>query len=258
MRILLTIALLFPTLLFAKIETITISNIEFAYRLPQKVSSDTRVMVLFGGRNWKGEKAITSFNFNELADKYSLILISPSFKDNEYWQPEKWSGKVLRSAIKSIEKKFNLKPQKLLFYGYSAGGQCSNLFYNYIPKQVEAWGLHACGVYPQKAIKNGVSAFITCGLGDVDRVRISKTFIYKYRENNGRVIWKTYNNGHELNKEALQFARQFFADVLEKRKPQFVGEDETDRILPITKASEVDVEFRNYLTSFELKKLWEK
>ena len=113
-------------------------------------------------------------------------------------------------------------------------------------------------MYPQKAIKNGVFAFITCGLGDVNRVRISKTFIYKYRENNGRVIWKTYNNGHELNKEALQFARQFFNDVLEKRKPQFVGEDETDRILPITKASEVDVEFRNYLTSFELKKLWEK
>ncbi len=51
MRILIAIALLFPTLLFAKIETIKISNIEFAYRLPQKVSSNTRIMFLFGGRN---------------------------------------------------------------------------------------------------------------------------------------------------------------------------------------------------------------
>lgn len=71
--------------------------------------------VLFGGRNWSGDKAIKTFNFDVLADKYSLILLSPSFKDNEYWQPEKWSGKALKSAVKTLEKRFRLKPQKLLF-----------------------------------------------------------------------------------------------------------------------------------------------
>lgn len=185
------------------------------------------------------------------------MLLSPSFKDNEYWQPEKWSGKALKSAVKLLEKKFSLKPQKLLFYGYSAGGQCANLFYNYMPKEVEAWGLHACGVYPKMPVRNGVQSFITCGLQDSDRVRISKVFIYKYRENGGKLIWKEYTGGHELNQEALQFARQFFSDILEKRKVLYVGEDETGAVISISKAKEIDIEFRNYITSENLKKLWE-
>ena len=257
MKIFFISLLLSPLFLFAKIETTQIGGIEFAYRLPQKASSTTRIMVLFGGRNWDGEKAIKTFGFDVLADKHSLILLSPSFKDKEYWQPEKWSGGLLKSAVKSIEQKFKLKPQKLLFYGYSAGGQCANLFYNYMPQQVEAWGLHACGVYPQKPRKNGAAAFITCGLGDADRVRISRAFIYKYRENSGSVIWKTYSGGHELNKEALDFARQFFDDVLCGKTPVYVGEDDTLRVLPVAKILEIDAEFRNMLSSEKLKRLWE-
>ena len=225
-----------PIALFADIDKIHISGIEFAYRTPGSPSSNSRIMVLFGGRNWNGDKAIKTFNFEELADKYSLILLSPSFKDNEYWQPEKWSGKALKSAVKLLEKKFGLMPQKLLFYGYSAGGQCANLFYNYMPNEVEAWGLHACGVYPKMPVRNGVQSFITCGLQDSDRVRISKAFIYKYRENRGKVIWKEYTGGHELNIEALQFARQFFSDILEKREALYVGEDETGAVISISKA----------------------
>lgn len=250
--------LLLPFSLSAKIEFIKIANVEFAYRLPKTIDANTRIMVLFGGRNWQGQKALTAFNFNELADKYSLILISPSFKDRDYWQPEKWSGKVLKSAIKSLEKSYQLKPQKLLFYGYSAGGQCSNLFYNYMPKDVEAWGLHACGVYPETPTKNGVKAFITCGLQDSDRVRISKSFIYKYRENGGKVIWKEYLGGHELNKEALIFAYQFFTDILENKPDLYVADDDSKQILPLKKTSEIDVEFRNYLSSEQLKNLWKE
>lgn len=105
-----------PIALLADIDKIHISGIEFAYRTPKSPSSNSRIMVLFGGRNWNGDKAIKTFNFEELADKYSLILLSPSFKDNEYWQPEKWSGKVLKSTVKLLEKKFSLKPQKLYVY----------------------------------------------------------------------------------------------------------------------------------------------
>ena len=71
------------------------------------------------------------------------------------------------------------------------------------------------------------------------------------------VIWKEYTGGHELNIEALQFARQFFSDILEKRKALYVGEDETGAVIPISKAKEIDIEFRNYITSENLKKLWE-
>ncbi len=246
-----------PSTIFADIKNFHINNIEISYTLPKTVNSNTRIMVLFGGRNWEGKSAIKRFKFGEIADRYSLILISPSFKDNNYWEPQKWSGDVLKRAVKFIEKEYKLKPQKLLFYGYSAGGQCANLFYNYMPNQVEAWGLHACGVYPQISIKQGVQAFITCGENDSDRVHISKTFIYKYRENGGKVIWKMYSGGHELNKEALDFAHQFFSDILEKRVPIFIGEDDTKRTVPMGDVSEIDIEFRNYLTSEKLKKLWE-
>ncbi len=238
-------------------EIFTLNGVEFALRLPLKLNSESRIMVLFGGRNWEGERTLKTFAFDSLAEKYNLILLSPSFKDKDYWEPEKWSGKALMSAVKRLEEKHKLKPRKLLFYGYSAGGQCSNLFYNFMPERVEAWGLHACGVYPNTPVKNGIPALITCGVNDSERIAISLSFIYKYRENGGRLVWKTYKAEHELNKEALEFARQFFADILEKKSANFVGEDDTGRILPTKKSSQIDLEFRNYLSSDELRKLWE-
>lgn len=108
MKILAAILLFFiPFFAFAKIGKIHIDGIEFSYRLPQMQTPNTRIMVLFGGRNWQGEMTIKTFNFNALSDKYSLILISPSFKDGDYWEPEKWSGKTLKSAIKALEKNIN-------------------------------------------------------------------------------------------------------------------------------------------------------
>lgn len=251
------IAILFLVCRVVSAETMEVGGIEFAYRVPTKHNSDSRIMVLFGGRNWKGERALQVFKFDDLADKYNLFLLSPSFKDNEYWQPEKWSGKVLKEAVKKLEKDFGLKRQKLFFYGYSAGGQCSNLFYNFMPTQVEAWGLHACGVYPYEPVKRGVPAFITCGVKDSERLSISRTFVYRYRENGGRLIFKTYSGGHELNKEALEFAKAFFVSQFEKRKANFVGDDDSMRLVPMGKVSQIDPENRNYLYSDELKKLWE-
>ena len=71
------------------------------------------------------------------------------------------------------------------------------------------------------------------------------------------MLWREYKGGHELNAEALDFARQFFSDILDGKAPVFVGEDDTGNIVPAKKASEIDVEFRNYLTSEAMKKLWE-
>jgi len=237
---------------------IQIGGIEFAYRAPSKINANSRIMVLFGGRNWDGEKTLKTFNFEDFADKYNLVLVSPSFKNNEYWQPEKWSGIVLKEAIAKLESMFNLKRRKLFFYGYSAGGQCVNLFYNYMPESVEAWALHACGVYPPIAVENGVPALITCGLNDSERIRISRAFIYKYRERGGQVIWKQYKGGHELNKEALEIAKAFFKSCIENKRANFVGEDDSMRIVPISSVDDIDTEFRNYLYSEEIKKLWEE
>lgn len=235
----------------------TVGGVEFSCRMPKYLSPESRIMVLFGGRNWNGRKTLDTFKFDDLADKYSLILVSPSFAGDDYWEPKKWSGKLLKRAVSRIAEKYSLRNRKVFLYGYSAGGQCSALFYEWMPSDVEAWGLHACGVYPDIPVKNGVPAFATCGLEDSDRMRISKAFIYKYRESGGRILWREYKGGHELNAEALDFARQFFSDILDGNSPMFVGEDDTGNIVPAKKASEIDVEFRNYLTSEAMKKLWE-
>ena len=76
----------------AKVETFTVATsapnnrqLEFAVRLPERITPQSRIMVLFGGRNWTGEKTLNTYHFDELADKHSLFLLSPSFRDRSYW-----------------------------------------------------------------------------------------------------------------------------------------------------------------------------
>lgn len=124
--------------------TLTVDDVEFAYRLP--AGPPQAIMVLFGGRNWKGDDTLKRFRFDELADRHGLILLSPSFRDRNYWEPEKWSGPALKRAVAELERRCRMPSRRLLLYGYSAGGQCANLFYAWMPEKVAAWGAHACGV----------------------------------------------------------------------------------------------------------------
>ena len=160
-------------------------------------------MVLFGGRNWKGADTLKRFRFDDLADRHRLILLSPSFRDRNYWEPEKWSGPALQRAAAELERRCRMPSRPLFFYGYS----CASLFYSWMPEKVAAWAAHACGVYPQKITRAHAPALITCGIEDTDRHRISRSFIYRYREADGELLWKPFPGGHELNPEALELAR---------------------------------------------------
>lgn len=241
----------------ARGETLSVGGVEFAYRLPPQPDEATRIFVLFGGRNWKGERALQAFGFDALADQHNVLIISPSFVNNDYWEPQKWSGALLKQAIQQLETRYKLKPQKIFLYGYSAGGQCASLFYHYMPEVVAAWGAHACGVYPETPTKNGAPALVTCGADDEDRMRISRRFIYAYRENGGNLVWKLYPVGHALNPEALALARAFFAAILEGKSPRFVGEDDSLRVVPVEKAADIDAEFQNPLYGDDVKKCWQ-
>ena len=125
-------------------------------------------MVLFGGRNWTGDRTLKVYKMDALADRYNLVLLSPWFKNDEYWYPEKWSGNALLKAIDFVCKKYRIDPKlKLLYYGYSAGGQCANLCYSWNPELVKAWGVHACGVWRLlKKKKYSAPGLVTCGKGD--------------------------------------------------------------------------------------------
>ena len=230
---------------------LTVDGVEFAYRLP--AGQPQAIMVLFGGRNWKGADTLKRFRFDDLADRHRLILLSPSFRDRNYWEPEKWSGPALQRAAAELERRCRMPSRPLFFYGYSAGGQCASLFYAWMPEKVAAWAAHACGVYPQKITRAQAPALITCGIEDTDRYRISRSFIYRYREADGELLWKPFPGGHELNPEALERARAWFDALLSGASALEYGEDDTMQIIP-----DIDIEFRNPLYTPQIRKLWLK
>lgn len=248
-----------------KIKTNSEQNRElvFALNIPENYSkADSekyRIMVLFGGRNWDAEKTIKTYNFN----RHSLFLLSPSFKDDDYWEPEKWSGKALLDAVERVRKDYGLsKDKKLLYYGYSAGGQCANLFANWKPEIVDAWGAHACGVWFKiDKISVRTCSFVTCGEDDIERYQLSMMFIHNVREKGYPVIWKSFpEQGHELSKDALSFAEKFFDSFLSSndRTTKFIGDDQSMDYYPTNskKASHVEVEDANPFWDEELARVW--
>ncbi len=258
MRLCLWVCIFFPVRSVAA-ETFRVDGVEFVCRAPAKVDENSRIMVLFGGRNWPGEQTLKTYRFDALADKHHLFLLSPSFVKGDYWIPENGSGKALTSAVSRILKKYKLKPQKLLFYGYSAGGQCANLFYAWMPDEVESWGAHACGVYYTKKLRNPVPALLTCGVEDKERLEISRLFLYRYRESGGALLWKSYqNSGHDLNHEALELARLWFDAILSGKAVREYGEDDTRKIVPESGKENVEIEFRNPLFDAGIRELWRK
>jgi hypothetical protein len=94
-------------------------NVKMVLRIPANFSpkdaKNYRVMVLFGGRNWQGEKTIKAYNFVKLADEHKIFLLSPSFKNDSYWEPEKWSGEALLQAVKKVKVKYLLKKEASCF-----------------------------------------------------------------------------------------------------------------------------------------------
>ena len=241
-----------PFLLWA--EVFRLDGVDFHYRIPGKYDTKSTIMVLFGGRNWQGERTLKTYNFNDLADKYKIFLLSPSFNDCNYWEPQVWSGELLKKAIQLLEKRYHLQPQKVYFYGYSAGGQCVALFYQWMPDKVAACGIHACGVYPETINVSQVPFLITCGLEDNERFQISRYFIYCYREHGGLLLWKYFpHSGHELSKSALELAKVWFDDLLSGKKIIAYGEDDTRQI-----KQQIDTEFRNPLYSEKMRELWIK
>jgi len=234
-------------------------TVEFVYRLPSHTPSGqiNTVMVVFGGRNWNGADALRQLDFSALADRFGLALLSPGFKDDDYWEPEKWSGQALHDALKASAKRCHVKDFTLLYYGYSAGGQCANLFYMWHPERVLAWGSHACGVWgdPEK-VKRSCPALITCGIQDKERWEISRNFVQRAGELGWRRMWCELPGEHELSPEALALANAFFTAVLSGEKTICWGDDQTGKIS--NNADKIEPELRSYLPGDDVKKRWLK
>ena len=231
-------------------------ELNVSIRLPRSTNACTGAMVLFGGRNWSGERTLREYGFEDLADRHGLALVSPSFVDNDYWKPEAWSGAALTNELARIERENGISFSRVCLYGYSAGGQCAALFQAWWSGGVTAWGAHGCGVFPARVDGPGAPALVTCGSEDQPRAEISRQFAYRYREAGGALLRKEFPSGHGLDPAALALAKAWFDAVLSEggETNRLCGEDDTGRILP---ADRIDPEFRNPLPSDEVRRLWQ-
>ena len=173
-----------------------------------------RVLVVFGGRNSNGRAEASGWlGWGDWADQYGVFIVSPGFRNDDYWKPEAWSGRALFSALSEIREKYKICTEKLLFYGYSAGSQCSNLFPAWRPGAVRAWVSHACGVFHEPGGKmRSVPGLVTCGDADTTRYVISRKFVEEARRKGTMIIWKSFpNSPHDVPPDSLKLARAFLA-----------------------------------------------
>lgn len=253
------------------------------YRVPSGYDPKSRqlyrVLVIFGGRNCSGQgEAAGAFGFAKWADENGIFLVGPGFKDDNYWEPEKWSGNALFFALKQIKEKYNICDKKIMYYGYSGGSQCSNLFPAWKPEACTAWVSHACGVFhaPSKKMMNS-PGLITCGDADIARYIISRHFVSEYRKLGLNVLWKSYPNlPHEVPKESSDLARAFLTYYHEQnlgdlqtglntvvsrnRKLLYVGDDQEGKFWPADSRAVKNIEAEDRVEFYtrELAMAWGK
>ena len=235
------------------------------------------VLILFGGRNTDGKAdASGRMGWGEWCDENNVFILAPGFKDDDYWEPEKWSGQALLDALAELKKNYNVDTEHLLYYGYSAGSQASNLFAAWRPDLCIAWVSHACGYFhkPTEAMRN-TPGLVTCGDTDVARYVISRRFVHDYRSMGVEILWKTLpNHRHEVPMSSLELARTFLEYHLKRHRQRgravktteetvsypFVGNDLTGDYYPANspKVQAIKEEERVKLPDREIAEAWRK
>ena len=188
------------------------------YRVPKDYDAQRslryRILVLFGGRNSDGRPEVSGkLGWTEWADLNGIFLVSPTLKDDNYWDPAKWSGRALLDALQALAVRYRIATSGLLYYGYSAGSQASNLFPAWRPVLCRAYVSHACGLFhkPTAGMRK-VAGLVTCGDTDTARYIISRDFVSKCRALGIPVVWKSFSNHpHDVPPGSIRLAKEFLA-----------------------------------------------
>ncbi len=255
------------------------SNVDIQCRIPKGYSNEHQynILVLFGGRNTDGKAdASGRMGWGKWCDENNVFILAPGFKDDNYWEPEKWSGQALLDALAELKKNYNVDTEHLLYYGYSAGSQASNLFAAWRPDLCIAWVSHACGYFhkPTEAMRN-TPGLVTCGDADAARYVISRRFVRDYRSMGVEILWKTLpNHRHEVPMSSLELARTFLEYHLKHHRQRgraakateetvsypFVGNDLTGDYYPANspKVQAIQEEERVKLPDRKIAEAWRK
>ena len=178
----------------------------------EKRSERYRVLVYFGGRNTTGEnEAKGEHGWDKWADENGIFILCPGFRDDDYWEPAKWSMDALLRALAQLKRTYNVCTARILYFGYSAGSQASNLFAAWRPALCRAWAAAGCGLFHQPHPgTRGMPGLVTCGEADQKRYLISRSFVRQAHAFGEPVIFQTtFNGGHEVASEAMELARAF-------------------------------------------------
>lgn len=204
------------------------------YRIPVTYDSTGRtrhpILVLFGGRNCDGRNEISGkLGWTHWADSLGVFLIAPTFRDDDYWYPSKWSGAALLEAIEKVAKICRIERKGFLYYGYSAGSQASNLFAAWRPDLCRAWESHACGVFHVPTSRTAVvPGLVTCGDADLVRYAIGREFVSSARALGAPIIWRSFPNcPHDVPPDSVRLAKAFLRHYLmpSNEERSFVGDD---------------------------------
>ena len=255
-------------------------NAVFQYRVPKGYDKNRRemyrVLVIFGGRNTDGKAdASGRMGWGKWCDDNGIFIVAPGFRNDNYWEPQEWSGRALQKALSQLKKRYNVCTTKLLFYGYSAGSQASNLFPAWRPDLCRAWVSHACGVFHEPSSKmSNIPGLVTCGDADTARYIISRDFVEKSRKKGVNILWKSFpNHPHDVPPDSLKLARAFLffyhelylddlkgwrAPVRETGEAKFIGDDQERRYYPAgsPKANNILPEDRVFLPNSVIAEAW--
>lgn len=236
----------------AAVVTNSFNGIKVVERIPFRVLDDSRIVVLLGGKGWDGAKTVAEFGLGGWADEMGWILVAPPVSRGSEDECAPMADAVA-SAVDSVRGEYGLRQYPVFMFGYSAGGQLAAMMQEAKPQMFAAWGVYGCGVYPEKPSAK-LPAFVACGTGDAERLRISRDFVYDYRDAGGEMLWKYVDSGHELDRGVLHLACEFFAAVSTGATPVWWGEDDT---MQIDSFEDISPEFRNPLYTDSIRRMWQ-
>ena len=231
------------------------------------------ILVLVPGYNGNGLDMLDD-RWQAFAARNKLVLLAPTFiaegmENNQgrgYYYPEQGSGRVMVRAIEGASKRYGVRADKVLMFGFSAGAHFTHRFAIWKPERVAAFVAYSAGWWslPVGRVKK-VPALIMCGEDD-PRYEASFGFFKRGQALGCPWVWKSFGDtGHVLSGPIRDLAEVFLKHYARELLQRGNGRDMPAAIygdvqtFRRTEAKEaVGEDSRILLPSLEVAEEWEK